>query len=187
MAHILSASWAESYFQFPLQALELQTVPKGLQRLETKTFLPKQGLGCFSPPGTQDHRTFRSPLELGFSETLSSSGAHHTGCFGGVFFVGFFFVFFFFAFLLFFSTTEDFSSSICWPSHYLTTHWSPWEELGQGNSSGLLAWTNRLLVIGSCEKCCEARIGSSVLEKQPLDFFQCTPPPTWWCSVNNPD
>lgn len=95
MAHILSASWAESYFQFPLQALELQTVPKGLQRLETKTFLPKQGLGCFSPPGTQDHRTFRSPLELGFSETLSSSGAHHTGCFFGGFFVGVFFVFFF--------------------------------------------------------------------------------------------
>lgn len=91
MAHILSASLAESYFQFPLQALELQTVRKGLQRLETKAFLPKQGLGCFSPPGTQDHRTFRSPLELGFSETLSSSGAHHTGCFVLFCFVHFFF------------------------------------------------------------------------------------------------
>lgn len=94
MAHILSASWAESYFQFPLQALELQTVPKRLQRLETKTFLPKQGLGRFSPPGTQDHRMFRSPLELEFSETLCSSGTHHRGCFLGwfvVFFISFVF------------------------------------------------------------------------------------------------
>lgn len=94
MAHILSASWAEPYFQFPLQAPELQTVPERLQRLETKTFLPKQELAGFCPPGTQDHRMFRSPLELEFSETLSSSGTHHRGCF-----LGWFVVFFFISFV----------------------------------------------------------------------------------------
>lgn len=109
MAHILSASLAESYFQFPLQALELQTVRKGLQRLETKAFLPKQGLGCFSPPGTQDHRAFRSPLELGFSETLSSSGAHPSHRL------------FCFSFLLFFFPQLR-TSLPPFASHYLTTH-----------------------------------------------------------------